>query len=97
MYDSFQLGWNLSAAGSVMFSNTLLKTRSSAQNVSDLTHLLYRFVILCRYEAIRIAAASRSSSTISRSLVMAPVLVFPGISIQSVAIPISVGMMASIL
>ena len=42
------------------------------------------------------AAASWSSSTISRSFVMALVLVFPGISVRSVGIPIYVGMMASI-
>ena len=86
----------MSVVGSTMFSKTLLKTRSPARNVRDLTHLLYRFVILCWYEAIRITTASWSSSAISRSLVMVSVLVFPGISVRSVGIPIYVGMMAFI-
>ena len=56
-----------------MFSKTLLKTKSRSRNVHSFTHLLYRFVNLCWYDAIRIAAALRSSSAISRTLVTASV------------------------
>ena len=64
-----------------MFSKTLVKTRSSAWNVRGLTHLLYRFIILCWYKAIRITATSWSSFVISKSLMMVLVLVFPRISV----------------
>ena len=43
------------------------------------------------------AAASRSLSVVSRSLIMALTLVSSGILVRIVGIPISVGMIASIL
>ena len=95
-YDPSQFGWSLPAIGSVVFSNTLLKTRSPAQNVRGFTCLLYRFVSLCRYDAICTAVASRSLSVISKSLVTVSTLAFLGISVRSVGIPISVGIIASI-
>ena len=79
-----------------MFLKTLLKTRSSVWNARNFTCLLYRFVSLCWYDVIRIVAASRSSSIISKSLVTASLLDFSRTSIQSVGIPIFVGIMASI-
>ena len=47
-----------------MFLKTLLKTKSMAQNAHCLTRLLYRFVILCLYDAISTVVASRSSSAV---------------------------------
>ena len=79
-----------------MFSKTLLNNRSPAQNARCLTHLLYRFVIFCWYDAIHTAATSRDSSAISKSLTMASVLAFSGISVRSVGTLILVGIMASI-
>ena len=79
-----------------MFSNTFLKTRSPARNASGFTCPFYRFVSLCWYDAIHTTAALRSSSVISKSLVMASALDFLGILVRSVGIPISVGIIASI-
>ena len=59
-----------------MFSKTLLKTRSLARNARDFTCLLYRFVSICWYGAIRTAAASQSLPVISKSLVTASALAF---------------------
>ena len=42
------------------------------------------------------AAVSRGSSAVSRSMIMDSVLICLGISVQSVGIPISVGIIASI-
>ena len=82
--------------GSAMFLKTFLRTRSPARNVSYFTCLLYELVDLCWYDAMHTTAASRSSSTISKSFAMALILAFSGISVRSVGIPISVGIMASI-
>ena len=96
MYDPSQLGWNFLSAGLAVFSKTLLKTNSSARNVCGFTRRLCKFSSLCWYDAIRTAAASESSSTVSRSLAMASAFAFSGIYVCTVDIPISVGMMASI-
>ena len=96
MYGPSQFGWNLSAAESDVFSKTHLRTGSPARNIRCFTRLLYRFVILCWYDAIRTAAASRNLSIISKSLARASVLASSGISVRSVGIPIYVGIMASI-
>ena len=74
MYGPSQFGWNLSAAGSTVFSNNFLKARSPARNASGFTCLLYKFVIICLYDAIR-----TSSFAISKSLEVALVLAFLGI------------------
>ena len=58
--------------------------------------LLYMFASLRWYDAIRTAAASHSSSTMSKSLIMDSVFDCSGISVQSVGIPISVETIASI-
>ena len=79
-----------------MFSKTLLKTRSPSRNVSGFTCLFYRFVSLCWYDTIHTAAALRSSSVISKSLVMASALDFLGVLVRSVGILISVGIIAYI-
>ena len=79
-----------------MFSKTLLKTRSSTRNARGFMCLLYRFISLCWYDAIRKAVASRSSSIISKSLVTTLALAFVGISVQSVGTPISIGIIDSI-
>ena len=79
-----------------MFSKTLLKARSPTRNARDFTCLLYKFVSLYWYDAIRTAAASRSSSDISKTLVTTSALDFSGISVRSVGTPISVGIIASI-
>ena len=97
VYGPSQFGWNLPTTGSTLFSKTLLKTRSPTWYACCLTHLLYKFVVLCWYDVIRIVAASRSKFTISRSLVRALVLASSEISVRSVGIPIFVGIMASIL
>ena len=96
VYGPSQFGWNLPSAGLAVFSKILLKTRSPSWNVRGFTCLLYRFANLCWYDTIRTTAASRSSSAISRSLVTASALAFSGILVQSVVIPISVGIIASI-
>ena len=80
-----------------MFSKIFLKNRSPVRNVRDFIRLLYKFAILCWQDAIRIVAVAQSSYAISRSLEMALALAVLGTSIQSVDIPISVGIMAFIL
>ena len=79
VYGSSQFGWNFPSARLVVLSETLLKTRSSSWNVRDFTLLLYRFANLYWYDAMRIVAASRSLSAISRSLVTASALASLGI------------------
>ena len=79
-----------------MFSKTLLKTNFLVRNVRGFTHRLYKFASLCWYDAIRTAAASRSSSIVSKSLATTSTFVFSGIFVYTVGIPIYVGMMASI-
>ena len=79
-----------------MFSKTLLKIRSLARNERGFTCMLYRFVNLCWYNAIRTAIGSRSSSVISKSLVTASALAFSGILVQSVGTLISIGITDSI-
>ena len=96
VYGPSQFGWNFLSVGLAVFSKTLLQTRSPSWNVCGFTRLLYRFSNLCGYDAILIATASWSSSTISSSLVMASKLASYGIPIRSVDIPISVGIIASI-
>ena len=51
---------------------------------------------LCWYDAIRIAVVYWSSSIVSRSLAMASTFALLGISVHTMGILISVGMMASI-
>ena len=96
VYGSSQFGWNFSFVGLVVFSKTFLKTRSPSRNVYGFTRLLYRFVNLCCYDAIRTTTALWSSSVISRSVVTTSALASLGISVRSVGIPISVGIVASI-
>ena len=74
MYGTSQLGWNFPSVGLDVFSKTLLRTNSSVLNVRDFTHRLCQLANLCWYEAMRTAAASRSSSAVSRSLIMDLVL-----------------------
>ena len=81
---------------SAVFLKTFLRTRSPARNVRYFTCLLYELAALCWYDAMHTTAASRSSSAISKSFAMALVLAFSGISVRSVGIPTSVGIMASI-
>ena len=96
VYGPSQFGWSFPYAGLAVFSKTLLETRSPSWNVHGFTHPLYRFSSLCWYDAIRTTAASWSSSAISKSLVMASTLASLGILVQSVGIPISLGIIASI-
>ena len=96
VYGPSQFGWNFPSARLAVFLKTLLKTRSPSLNVHGFTHLLYRFFSLCWYDAIHTAIASRSSSTISRSLVTASALTCPGIPIRNVGIQISMGIIAPI-
>ena len=79
-----------------MFFKTFLRTRSLGWNIRGFTRLLYRFASLRWYDAIRTAAASRSSSVMFRSLITDSVFDCSGISVRSVGIPISVGTIASI-
>ena len=79
-----------------MFSKTLLNTNSPGRNVRGFTHRLFKFAILCWYDSIRTATASRSSPVVSRSLATTSTFDFSRISIRTVGILISVGMMASI-
>ena len=51
-YGPSQFGWNLPTAGFVVFSKTLLRTRSPTRNARGFICLLYKFVILCWYDAI---------------------------------------------
>ena len=82
--------------GLAVFSKTHLKTRSLSWNVCGFTRLLYMFANLCWYDVIRTVVSSQSSSTISRSLVTTSTLASSGIPVQSVGIPIYVGIIASI-
>ena len=97
MYGPSQLGWNFLFAALAVFSKILVKTNSPGRNVRDFTRWLWKFASLCWYDAMRTTAASRSSSVVSKSLVMALAFDFSGISARTVGIPISMGMMASIL
>ena len=96
IYGPSQFGWNFPSIGLAVFLKTLLKTKSPSWNVRGFTRLLYRFSILCWYDVIHIAAAFLSSFDISRSLVTTSALTYLGILVQSVGIPISMGIMASI-
>ena len=58
--------------------------------------LLYGFSSLLWYDAIHIVAASRDSSAMSRSLITYSVFDYLGVSVRSVGIPISIGIIASI-
>ena len=91
-----QLGWNFPSTGLVVFLKTLLKTNSSARNVHEFTRRLCKFASLYWYDAIHTAAASRSSSVVSRSLATASTFAFSGIYVRTMGISIFVGMMASI-
>ena len=97
MYGPSQLGWNFPSTGLDLFSKTLLKTNSSALNVRDFTRQLCQLANLYWYEAMRTIAASRSSSSMFRCLIMASVLASSGIPIRIVGISIFMGMIASIL
>ena len=79
-----------------MFSKTLLKTNSLGRNVCGFTRRCDKFASLCWYDAMRISAASRSSSIMFRSLIRASTFSFSWISAHTVSIPIFVGMMTSI-
>ena len=79
-----------------MFSKTLLRTSSLALNVRGFTRRLYQLANLYWYEAMRMVAASRSSSIMSKSLIMASVLVPLGIPVRIIGIQILVGMIAFI-
>ena len=79
-----------------MFSKNFLRTRSPGWNIQGFTRLLYRFASLRWYDAIRTAVASRSSSTVSRSLITYSVFDCSGILVRSVGIPIYVRIIASI-
>ena len=97
VYDPSQFGWNFLFAGLAVFSKTLHKTSSQSRNVCDFTRLLYRFVNFCWYDAIHIAATSRSLPVISRSLVTTSTLASSRISVRSVSISISMGILVSTL
>ena len=71
-------------------------TNSPALNIRGLTRRLCKLANLCWYDYIRMVAASRSSSAVSKSLITALVFVFSGIFIRMVGIPFFVGMIASI-
>ena len=79
-----------------MFSKKFLSTISPCWNIRGFTRMLYRFVILRWYDAIRRAATSCSSSTMSRSLITYSVFDSSSISVQRVGIPIPVGTITSI-
>ena len=97
MYGPSYLGWNFPSAGLAVFSKTFLKTNYLARNVCGFTRRLCKFSSLYLYEAIRIAAFSRCSLVMSRSLTTASAFAFLGIYVRTVGIPIHVGMMAYIL
>ena len=77
MYGPSQLGWNFPSAGLDVFSKTLLRTNSSASHAGYANWLTSAGM----NEAMRMAVASRSSSTVSRSLIMDSVLVSSGIPV----------------
>ena len=79
-----------------MFLKTFLRTKSPGWNIQGFMHLLYRFASLRWYDAIRTAAALRSSSAMSKSLITDSVFDCSGISVRSMGIPISVGTIAFI-
>ena len=79
-----------------MFSKTLIKTNSSDLNVRCFTSWLCKFANLCWYDVMRIAVASRSSSVVSRSLVIASAFTSSEIYVRMVGISISMGMIVSI-
>ena len=95
-FQHFLLCWNFPSVGLVVFSKTILKTNSPGRNIRGFTRWLCKFASLCWYHIMRIVAASRSSSIMSKSLAMASTFAFSGISARMVGIPIYVGMMASI-
>ena len=96
MYGPSQLGWNFPSTGLAVFSKTLFKTNSSGRKVRSITRWLWKFTSLRCYDSMRIASTSRSSSVVSRSLAKASAFAFLGIFARTMAIPISMGMMASI-
>ena len=96
MYGPSQFGWNFPSAGLAMLLKTSLKTKYLGRNVHGFTRWLCKFASLCWYDAMLIAAVSRSSSVMSRSLAMTSAFAFSGISTLMVGILIFVGMMASI-
>ena len=96
MYSPSHLAWNFSATGLAVFSKTILKTNSPALNARDFTCWLCKFASLCWYDAMCTAAASRSSSVMSKSLVIVLVFTSSKIYVRMVGIPISIGMIASI-
>ena len=79
-YGPSQFSWNFPAVGSAVFSKTFLNSRSLARNIC-FTCLLYEFVALYWYDAMHTAAASQSSSGLSKSFVMASILAFSAISV----------------
>ena len=97
MYGPSQLGWNFSFARLAVFFMTLLQTNSPGRNVSGFTRQLCKFASFYGYDIMRTAAASRSSSVVSKSLAMAATLASSGIFAHTVGIPIFEGMMGSIL
>ena len=97
LYDPSQFGWNFPSVGLAVFSKTLLKAMSLSWNVRGFIRLLYKFANLCWYDSIRITAALRSSSAISRSLATALALASSRIPNQSVGMSIFVGIIASLL
>ena len=96
MYCPSHLGWNFLSIGLDVFSKTFLRTNSPALNVHGFTRWLCQLANLYWYEAMRMAAASRSSLAVSRSLIMASMLVSSGILVRIVGISIFVGMIAFI-
>ena len=97
MYGPSQLGWNFPSIGLAVFSKTLLKTNSPTRNVRGFTLRLCKFASLYWYDVnICIAAGSRSSLVVSRSLGTASAYSFSRIYVRTMGIPISMGMMASI-
>ena len=79
-----------------MFLKTFLRTKSLGWNVRGFTRLLYRLANLRWYDSIHTVAALSSSSAMSRSLVIDLVFGCSNISVQSVGMPIFVGIIASI-
>ena len=96
MYGPSQLSCNFPSTGLDVFSKALLRTNSLALNVRGFTRRLCQLANLYWYEAMHTTATSRSSSAVSRSLIMASMLASSGIPVRMVDIPIYVGMIASI-
>ena len=97
MYDPSYLAWNFPFFGLALFSKTLLKTNSPDLNAGGFTHWLCRFASLYWYDAMRTAAAPRSSSVVSRYLVITSAFASSEIPVRMVSILIFVGMIAYIL